>query len=219
MIRRLGQRIAVVGWGSLIWDPRQLPLRLPWHPDGTPSHPNRSPWHSDGPELPVELARVSRDGRLTLALRQGVADVQTLWAVMSCGTLDEARHHLARRERTDPGQIGSLDCSGDARVDSLDLIHGAAVPALASWLSERDLDAVVWTGLPSNFEERTGEPLGVDAAVRYLDQQSGDTRLAAEQYVRRAPAQVGTDIRRGLERRLGWTAALDAPSDGLPSPP
>jgi hypothetical protein len=201
----LGQRIAVVGWGSLIWDPRQLPLGSSWHPDG--------PW------LPVEFARVSRDGRLTLSLRHGAADVQALWAVMSCGTLDEARRDLARRERTDPDQIGSLDCSGDARVDSLNPIHGASLPLLASWLSERDLDAVVWTGLPPNFEERTGEPLGVDAAIRYLDRLSGDTRLAAEQYVRRAPAQVRTAIRRGLERRLGWTATLDEPHGGLRSPP
>jgi hypothetical protein len=101
----LGQRIAVVGWGSLIWDPRQLPLVSPWHPDG--------------PELPVEFARVSRDGRLTLSLCEGAADVRTLWAVMSCGTLDEARQHLAGRERTHPGQIGSLDCDGHAGVDSL----------------------------------------------------------------------------------------------------
>ena len=48
---------------------------------------------------------------------------------------------------------------------------------------------------------------GVDAAVRYLEQVSDDTRLAAERYVRRAPPQVRTAIRRGLERRLGWTTA------------
>jgi hypothetical protein len=98
-------------------------------------------------------------------------------------------------------------------------IHSSSLTPLASWLSERDLDAVVWTGLPSNFEERTGEPLGVDAAIGYLEQLSGDTRVVAEQYVRRAPAQVRTPIRLAVERRLGWTAVLGEPRDGLRSPP
>ncbi len=181
IVSGLDRRIAVVGWGSLIWDPRELPLGSSWHPDG--------------PELPVEFARVSDDGRLTLVLRDGVADVQTLWALMSVGDLDEARQQLARRERTVPDLIGSLEKGGPPEHP------------VASWLAERQLDAVVWTGLPSTFEERTGEPLGVDAAVRYLEQLSGDTRLAAEQYVRRAPPQVRTVIRRGLEHRLGWTTA------------
>jgi hypothetical protein len=46
-------KIAVLGWGSLIWQPRELRISLPI-------------WKTDGPELPVEFARVSMDGRLTL---------------------------------------------------------------------------------------------------------------------------------------------------------
>lgn len=40
----MGQ-IAIIGWGSLVWDPRDLPIE--------------SPWHDDGPELPIEFARIS----------------------------------------------------------------------------------------------------------------------------------------------------------------
>jgi hypothetical protein len=176
-----------VGWGSLIWDPRGLPLRSPWQPDG--------------PALPVEFTRVTDNGRLTLGIRDGVADVQTLWAVMSDRTLETTRSQLARRERTVPERIGCLD-----RHDAPSSAGGRdLVGRLASWLAERDLDAAIWTALPANFEARAGRPLSVDAAVDYLERLSCEARGRAEQYVRRAPPQVRTDIRQGLERVLGWT--------------
>jgi hypothetical protein len=188
-----------VGWGSLIWDPRDLPLRSPWQPDG--------------PALPVEFTRIADDGRLTLGLRAGVADVQTLWALMSDRALEVTRAQLAQRERTVPDRIGCLDRLGGGCLDSLESVGGVGTSAgngdlvhrLASWLADRQLDGVIWTGLPANFEERAGRALSVGAAVSYLEQVSDDTRGRAEQYVRRAPPQVRTTIRQGLERALGWT--------------
>lgn len=189
----------MVGWGSLIWDPRELPLRSSWQPDG--------------PALPVEFTRIADDGRLTLGLREGVADVQTLWAVMSDGELEVTRAQLARRERTVPDQIGCLDRNGGGSPGSLASM-GAGGPnvgradlvgRLSRWMADRQLDGIIWTALPANFEQRAGQALSVDATVGYLEQLSGEQRQRAEQYVRRAPPQVRTDIRRGLELALGWT--------------
>ncbi len=47
-------RIAVLGWGSLIWNPQQLEVRGPFEPDG--------------PELRIELTSVSGYDRLTRSL-------------------------------------------------------------------------------------------------------------------------------------------------------
>jgi hypothetical protein len=46
--------IAILGWGSLVWDQRVLPTE--------------SEWNSEGPRLPIEFSRVSQDGRLTLVI-------------------------------------------------------------------------------------------------------------------------------------------------------
>jgi hypothetical protein len=62
--------IACLGWGSLVWDPRELPVR------GT--------WLTNGPFLPIEFARESSDGRITLVLvPDTIAVAQSLWASMS----------------------------------------------------------------------------------------------------------------------------------------
>ena len=48
-------RIACLGWGSLLWDPRSLPMA--------------GPFRDDGPRLPIEFSRIARDGRATLVAR------------------------------------------------------------------------------------------------------------------------------------------------------
>jgi hypothetical protein len=50
-------KIAVIGWGSLIWCPGSLRIQ--------------TAWHNDGPSLPIEFARILKDGRLTLVIRPG----------------------------------------------------------------------------------------------------------------------------------------------------
>jgi len=178
-------QIACLGWGSLVWDPRELPIR--------------GSWFEDGPLIQVEFARQSRDGRITLVLTEGGAVVRSLWALMDCTDIQTAREALRAREgvpKSKPEFIGSLERGGDAP---------AQIVSCAEWLRNQQLDAVVWTALPPKFGDAEKIPTE-DQVVDYLAGLRGAARDNAEQYVRKTPTQIDTNYRRAISARLSWSA-------------
>lgn len=172
--------IACIGWGSLIWDPRQLPIRRHWF--------------EDGPLLPIEFVRQAKDGRVTLAIAPGVHPVRALWALMDADDLDEARNALAAREGCTLDRIGFWP-GGAAPKDH---------PHIARWAEARAIEAVVWTGLRPVFGGHDGTPTE-DEVLNYLRGLRGTVRDLAERYIRLAPRQIDTAGRRRIEAELGWT--------------
>lgn len=176
--------IAFLGWGSLVWDPRTLPIHRHWH--------------SDGPFVRAEFLRESKDRRLTLVLSDTVEPVRSLWSTFSGVGLQEARQALVRREGATVGDIG---------VWSRGEPNPAGILELEQWASARSIKSVVWTALPAKFGGQSGVSPTVDEAVFHLGELTGSTRDVAEQYVRRTPAQIDTYYRRRIEAELGWLQA------------
>lgn len=174
--------IACLGWGSLVWRPETLPLR--------------SAWFADGPSLPIEFARKSNNGRITLVIVDGVEPIPVLWSEMDAGSVDEAVMALADRE-------------GIAAKNANRLIGiwtaGSGPQTVADWATQKELDAVIWTALGPKFSGGNDTPTA-DQVVAYLRDLVGPTRECAEEYVRRAPAQIMTAYRTAIEAQLGWTA-------------
>jgi hypothetical protein len=182
-----GQRIAILGWGSLIYCPRSLVLERDWQPDG--------PW------LPIEFARISRGPRLTLVIMPGRKLIRTYWALSGLRLLEAAIRNLAAREGTDRRNIGYLRGDG-AYVGRFPQYRGR----LLRWLRSVGSEAVIWTDLESNFELKAEKPFSLSNAVEYLKDLTGKEGEEAEKYVRRAPAQTDTPLRRRLRKEFGWTA-------------
>jgi hypothetical protein len=141
------ETIACLGWGSLIWDPRHLPIR--------------NGWFQDGPLLSVEFTRLSNNGRLTLVLDEHGTTVRCLWALMRCIDLAAAKEALRAREGCSAGDIGFWQ-------------QGERAPArigdLPGWARSRGIGTVIWTALPHRFDfqgESKPRPTMEDA-VSYL---------------------------------------------------
>lgn len=175
-----------IGWGSLVWKPGNLRVQ--------------GPWCEDGPVLPLEFSRTSDhgNGRLTLVITPGAREVTTLWAALDYPDSEEAIAALVRREGCWRGGIGVWP------GDSAKRPPGWA--AIDEWSRDRGFDLVVWTALPPMFGgERGRGPGSAVEAIAYLEQRDPRALKDAEEYVRRAPAQVRTAYREEFERHFGWT--------------
>jgi len=177
--------IACLGSGSLVWDPRTLPIQRHWF--------------QDGPLIPVEFVRQSSDGRLTLVIEPNAKPVRTLWTVMDDVNLDAAIEALRSREgipKSAKNKIGHWSIGEESPSD---------IPDLPEWVRSRGIESVIWTALGPKFNKKDDEVPTADQAVQYFRSLSGSVRDEAEKYVRNAPPQIDTDYRRRFEAELGWS--------------
>lgn len=186
--------IACLGWGSLIWDPQDLPIQRCWF--------------KDGPLLPIEYARHSRNNCITLVIVPVARYVRTLWTPMLTNDIDTAKKKIAEREgiRIEENitkYIAHLNVNGS--FDGKDPIANI----IGRWASSLGLDAVVWTNLPPKFNGEVGRIPTVEEVISFLNIQSSETKKRAEEYIRRSPLQIDTEYRRRIEAELNWTPLSD----------
>ena len=185
---------AVLAWGSLVWDPRDLQTGAEFAPNG--------------PLLPIEFCRVSGDGRLTLAIDETFGAVcKTYSAPSAIEDLDSAIENLRLREGMPNARgIGFVEAASGKQSEIAMQSHPEAVATIAAWATAMGYDAAIWTALAGNFDEpgKGGEPFSVTAAIRYLETLKGEDAAKfarALAYIRNAPPEVETPVREEVAKR------------------
>lgn len=190
-------KIAILGWGSLIWNPGNLEIEKAQEQNG---------WFDDGPMLPIEFARISQDGRLTLVIAPGSEEVRTLYAISKFEDLDEAILDLAVREGCGKNRVGFF-----LKTDRV--FHSKEFEPkqnIESWINtDEEISAVIWTDLHKNFKDKIGLELTEENAINYLRSLPLEIKAKAEQYIRRTPAIVNTKIRRAVVQVLCWYPTIN----------
>jgi hypothetical protein len=177
-------RIAILGWGSLVWDPRNLPIVGEWQPGG--------------PVLCIEFSRISDDDRLTLVIdeRNGTA-VPTRFAVSEKADLELAITDLQEREGiTNRDRIGVFERQQGFTSKRAQMKHPKACEKIRAWAENEQFDAVIWTALGPQFFDRICVAFSPAAAVRYVDELKAESRAKAFEYIRKAPLEIDTPVRR-----------------------
>jgi hypothetical protein len=179
-------KIAILGWGSLLWDKADLQLA--------------TPFELTGPNLPIEFCRVSKNHRLTLIIDETFGTLcQTYAATSAHAELSDAIENLRLREAMSGAQdVGYVETASQERSAAATDRHPHAVETIADWAQHAGYDAVIWTALDSHFERQTREPFSVNAAMRFLEGlEQNDTEAFARalHYIRNAPAATQTPVR------------------------
>ena len=173
-------KIAVLAWGSLVWEPGDLKIV-----DGN--------WYTGGPELPIELSRLSsRRGHLTYVIdERHKRRVPTHYGISEFDELPQAIANLATREECPTGSIGYAEA-----VDVASITSGAEiVDNVRAWAKSKKIDAVIWTNLPPTLSDVADQGKIVDWWKTKL---SPARQKDAARYASRAPVEVDTDLRRRL---------------------
>ena len=187
--------IAVIGWGSLIWDLDDLAPKV------------AGPWRMGaGPALPLEFSRISpkRLDSLVVVIDPDDGTPCPSHAIASRrDDIHAAAEDLARRERAaDIGFIGAACArSGFGRA-----ADPATLALMQGWLAATGAAGAVWTDLPRNFHERTGEAFSVPRGLAYLQRLAGPSAAEARRYIDGAPPATDTPLRRALAG-CGWWRA------------
>ena len=186
-------QIGCLAWGSLLWDPRTLPLIDSFRPAG--------------PLMPIEFSRVALDGRVTLVVDPAAEPSPTWWATLAVDSLAEAIAALALREGVSQDRagdwIGAEPRGGGAGVSGQ--TPGPVRAGIAAWLAMQPLDAVVWTALPARRPDGRFERPDGPELVEHLRRLEGPARERAEQYIRLAPEGLRTPNRLRFEAVFGWS--------------
>jgi len=190
MSNKLEGKIAILGWGSLIWEPKDEFKKY------------IGPWEKGGPILPIEFSRISktRNGALTLVIDpDNGSNIQTRYTLSKRVNPEDAACDLRTREGTVIRHIGLVDFKTNFIRGHWSFI----VDKIKLWANDNKLRAVVWTDLPPNYTEITNNLFEPSDAVEYLKNLNEEGKESAKEYLTNAPPEVQTTLR-GLIEKDPW---------------
>src|SRR5437588_167890 len=130
-----GRQIAILAWGSLLWDRARSGDFAQLH----------DPWRAAGPSIKLEFSRISRsrNGALTLVVDPENGESNTVcYSISKRERLEETIDDLRQREGTTIGNIGFVQLDGPSRCRDQ-----ASCSSIEEWALRRGLRAVIWTDL------------------------------------------------------------------------
>lgn len=181
-------KIAILGWGSLLWDKR------------AEFDEQHEEWQFDGPSIMIEFSRVSktRNGALTLVLdtKNGKA-CQAAYTLSKRKNPDDAICDVRSREGTTLKNVGFYFADNSRKQAREEQV----LKTIQNWASEKKIDVVIWTDLESNFEKESkcGKPFSIETALCHIQSLDDKGKAMAAEYVWRSPTFVNTPLREVLQ--------------------
>ena len=149
-------KIGYLAWGSLLWDYTQLNLK--------------SGWIESSLQLPLNFSRISDKGkgRLTLVIDNNSGKLNSIFiSSTKINNLNKAINTLKLREKTKKNNIGYINTKDNS--SRTNLLSPEQLQSIFQLAINNNLDAIIWTDIPPNFQEITGEKINTINALKYID--------------------------------------------------
>jgi len=149
-------KIGYLAWGSLLWDYTQLNLK--------------SGWIESSLQLPLNFSRISDKGkgRLTLVIDNNSGKINSIFiSSTKINNLNKAINTLKLREKTKKNNIGYINTKDNS--SRTNLLSPEQLQSIFQLATNNNLDAIIWTDIPPNFQEITGEKINTINALKYID--------------------------------------------------
>lgn len=162
--------------------------------------PVQGEWNNDGPMLPIEFARQSNNGRITLVIVPDKISFSSYWTLLEVKDSYEAKEALRARE-----EIPTKNIDTDIGMWNDELNAESEIEiAIAKWAISKSLSSVVWTALPPKFNGENNFIPTKEDVVKYLENLSPYKKEKAKEYIVKAPKTISTEYRIYIEDQLGW---------------
>jgi len=149
-------KIGYLAWGSLLWDYTQLNLK--------------SGWIESSLQLPLNFSRISDKGkgRLTLVIDNNSGELNSIFiSSTKINNLNKAINTLKLREKTKKNNIGYINTKDNS--SRTNLLSTEQLQSIFQLAINNNLDAIIWTDIPPNFQEITGKKINTINALKYID--------------------------------------------------
>lgn len=149
-------------------------------------------------ELPIEFARESADGRITLVVTPDAKESPVLWVELDVDTVQSACSALAVREEISTKYIDRS--VGFWSSDGKRSKHQHA-DAVGEWALGKGLTGVVWTALKPKIGNDYRTPT-LDEVVSHLSGLDAVSRAKAKEYISKTPPQIKTANRSAIQQQM-----------------
>jgi hypothetical protein len=155
--------IYYIAWGSLLWNFKSLKIETEWTKSNI--------------KFPLNFSRISDNGqgRLTLVIDKSGEMNNVYYARTSFSNLNTAIEKLKTREKTLTKNIGFINIASNTYRTSL--LNDKKIHELINFAKKNNIDGLIWTEIPPNFNEVYRKPYSKESAIEYIESKHENKKL------------------------------------------
>ena len=176
-------KIAVLSFGGLVTNAKKTAALV------------KTKWtNKNGPQVPLEACRISKTGKLVLAVNdENGVNNEVYFATAKETDLNKAIASFMKVEAIGDKQIGVLDLKNKIASERANKFANVS-RTIALWAKKNNYDSVIINMLGRKFKDAINIPFSVENAVKYVQGLDAKTKKEQVAYLKTIPAGIKSPV-------------------------